>query len=208
MKIKIIVPFWDANENSKSFSSMYTTEWVEKLYRGVKRNTTYDFDFVVLTDRIREYDEPVEQVLFNDLENIGYHSCIECFRFGGPAIIMGLDTVITGDIDRLVEYCYKTDNKMALPIDPNFTNPPIACNGVTLLPPGNEEIYLTHNGENDMEWLRTFDHVFIDDVLPHRVKSYKKHVGKRGLGKLSVVYFHGEGKPHQLDEEWIDEHWK
>ena len=205
--IKIIVPFWQPNDNSFDFSTMYTEEWVEKLYRGVDRNLDLPFEFICVTDREREFKEDIKQVMFKDPENCGYWSCIECFQWDGPAIIMGLDTVITGNITELARYALTPGKLMAMPIDPNFTNPPIACNGVTLLPPGYEEIYLTHNGENDMEWQREFPHVFIDDVFPWKVKSYKKHVKKRGLGRCSIVYFHGKEKPHEIDEEFVREHW-
>ena len=207
--IKIIVPFWQSNEESFDFSTMYTEEWVEKLYRAVERNLDMPFEFICITDKPREFSEPnICQTMFKDPDNIGYHSCIECFQWGGPAIVMGLDTVITGDITPLAEYCMKPGNKMALPIDPNFTRIRLACNGITLLPPGHEEIYLTHEGQNDMEWQREFPHVFIDDIFPWKVKSYKKHVKKRGLGKCSIVFFHGLEKPHEIEEDFVREHWK
>lgn len=204
--IKIVTLLWDPNDESFDFSKMYDESWVEKLYRGVERNISTPFEFVVITDRYREFSEPITQVLFKDPENIGYHSCIEAFQWDGPAIIMGLDTVITGDLTLLVEWCMNERNPMALPMDPY--NPNQACNGVTLLPPGNQDIYLTHTNENDMVWLRKFSHVYIDDVLPHRVKSYKGHVKTRGLGKQSIVYFHGAEKPHELSEDWIEQHWR
>lgn len=204
--LKVITLLWEPNSGSFQFSRMYDESWVEKLYRGVKRNLHMPFEFICITDRPREFSEPIIQVPFRKPEDIGYHSCIESFQWGGPAIIMGLDTVITGDITSLGEYCMNPANKMALPIDPYFPNQ--ACNGVTLLPPGNEEIYLTHQGENDMVWLRGFDHVYIDEVFPWKVKSYKGHVRKRGLGDVRIVFFHGEDKPHQIDDEFVKEHWK
>jgi hypothetical protein len=47
----------------------------------------------------------------------------------------------------------------------------------------------------------------IDDLFPGQVRSYKGHVRQNGLGDTRICYFHGELKPHQIDEPWIREHW-
>lgn len=134
-----------------------------------------------------------------------YADCIEPYGMNVPMILVGLDTVITGPINHLAEYCLTAD-RIALPRDPN--RPEICCNGVALVPAGQKAVFDEWSGENDMAWLRARHHAFIDDLFPGQVVSYKGHVKKNGLGDARIVYFHGQEKPHELtDQPWIREHW-
>jgi hypothetical protein len=185
---------WDANPASKSFSAMYTTEWVDKLYRGFARNLTRPFQFVCFTEKPRTFAEPVCQMVSLP-PRPSYADCIHPYILGEPMILVGLDTVVTGNIDHLADHCMTTD-RIALPRDPY--NLAQACNGVALVPGGLEEIALTHRGQNDMAWLRTFPHHFIDDLFPGHVQSFKGTVRDKGIGDTRIVYFHGKEKPHEL----------
>lgn len=197
--------FWEANAHSRDFSRAYDESWVEKLYRGFRRNLTADFRFVCFTDRRRHFGEPeIEQERIRDREP-SYATCIEPYRMGVPMILVGLDTVVTGNIDHLAAYCQEA-GRFALPRDP--FRPTIACNGVALVPTGHRNVATMHRGENDMEWVRRFPHAFIDDLWPGHVVSYKGHVEKRGLGAARIVYFHGKRKPPELGHVgWLKEHW-
>ena len=134
----------------------------------------------------------------------GYGDCIEPYRLGWPMILVGLDTVIVGNIDQLADYCLNAE-KIALPRDPYSSER--ACNGVALVPFGQQKIFSEWNGENDMEWMRQQPHEFIDDLFPRQVVSYKGHVKKNGLGDARIVYFHGYEKPPELKLDWIRRHW-
>lgn len=184
---------------------MYDNSWVEKLYRGFSRNTTYPFEFVCYTDKIRDFEEPdIKQILLKD-DVPGYGSCIQPYELGTPMILVGLDTIVVGNIDHLIDYCFEAE-KYALPRDPY--KPSRACNGVALIPWGHHLIAELHSGENDMDWVRRFPHNFIDDLWPGHVLSYKGTVKKIGLGDARIVYFHGEEKPHQLSQPWIEDNWR
>jgi len=196
---------WDANGNSKSFSRMYDESWVHKLYWGAKRNLTkYRMEFHCWVDRPRDLEPWIKQHLIRSACP-GYGDCIQPFEMNRPMILMGLDTIITGNIDRLADYCFRA-SKVALPKAVYKNN--TVCNGVALIPAGNADIYTRWNGENDMEWLRRQPYAVIDDLFPGAVISYKRDVKKRGVGGAAIVFFHGEEKPHQLNEEWIKEHWR
>lgn len=205
-KIIFATMIWDANGASKSFSSMYNEEWIEKLYRGFERNTTYDFEFHLWTDRDRDVGVPVVQHRIK-ADPPTYAAYIEPFALGAPMILVGLDTVITGNVDPLVNYCF-SDNPVALPLDPY--RPSRVCNGVALIPAGCAYIYDRHDGHrNDMEHLRDMPHLHIDSLFPGLVRSYKCHVKGADLTDERIVYFHGLEKPHELDGvEWIGEHWR
>lgn len=197
---------WDRNDRSYTFSHCYDESWVEKLYRGFARNLTQPFRFVCFTDRLRTYREPIINALLES-QTVGYGCCIEPFKLDKPMIFCGLDTIVTGNIDHMADYCLKRD-AIALPRDPY--RPERSINGVALVPSGFRFVFDEWRGENDMEWLRRFPVDFIDDVFPNQVRSFKAHgLRKNGLGAARIVYFHGVPKPHQLgDVPWIAEHWR
>ena len=201
--VTICACLWEPNEQSFPFSRMYDEGWVDRLYRGFSRHSSYDLDFVCFTDKDRTFAEPIRQ---ERLEGpLGYGALIEPFKLNEPSIICGLDTIVTGDVDQLIEYCL-TAGKIAAPRDPFF--PKLVCNGVVLVPGGNGWIYEAHEGENDMDYIRGLDVEVIDDIFPGQVVSYKGHVKAYGLDDARIVYFHGEEKPHQLDHDWIDREWR
>lgn len=201
--ITVATLLWQANSHSQPFSAIYDENWVEKLYRGFARNLTVPFEFVCYTDRRRAFAEPVLQRQIRS-EAPSYADCIQPYEMGTPMILVGLDTVVTGNCDHLAEYCLTAD-KIALPRDP--FKPSRACNGVALVPAGQEGIADRHNGENDMEWLREQPHAYIDNLWPGHVVSFKVHVKRDGLGDARIVYFHGLEKPHEIDRLDILEHW-
>lgn len=206
--VTICTLLWDANDKSFSFSRCYSEEWVEKLYRGFQRNLTVPFRFVVFTDRNRQFSEPVIQEPIWAEGEIGYDVCTQPYRLDVPMILVGLDTVVVGNCDHLAHYCM-TGDKVAVPRDP-FA-PHQACNGVALVPGGKKaEFFDDHNGENDMEWIRMNDHVFIDDLFPKSCVSFKGHVAHFGVeDETAIVFFHGREKPHELSRlGWVREHWR
>lgn len=215
---------WEANDSSFEFSKCYDDSWVDKLYRGFARNYDGPFRFVCYTDRLRDFAEDVIQRPLVWEGKPDYSCCIQPFAesLHSPMILCGLDTIITGDMTPLVEYVKNRWNQLALPLDPLesvlrrrvFCNGGrVFCNGVCLVPMGNELIYLDHNGENDMDWLNGFDPVAIDEKFPGQVLSYKGHILKRakngeGLGDARMIYFHGDQKPHELLHlSWVKDNW-
>lgn len=201
--LTIATMLWSPNKHSKGFSRCYGPEWVDKLYRGFKRHLTDAFEFVCFTDREYPFNEPVKRMpILSGVPNYGCY--IEPFRLDRPSIIVGLDTVVTGNCDHFAEYCH-TAKKVALPRDPNRLE--MSCNGVALVPDGNRHIFDRWNGENDMEWLRKHDCDYIDDLFPGQVKSYKLHVKKHGIGDVRICFFHGAEKPHEINHP-VTEHWR
>lgn len=198
---------WRPNAESRDFSRMYNETWVDKLYRGFKRNTTRPFQFHVWVDRDDyAFESPVVTHRISD-DPPGYSSFIQPFELDRPMILVGLDTVITGSVDDLVDYCF-TGSRVALPDDPY--RPSRICNGVALIPRGFRWVYDTHDGENDMEWLRGIPYARLDGLFPGACQSYKVHVKPRGEpGDARIVYFHGKEKPHELPGvAWIAESWR
>lgn len=194
---------WEPNENSFPFSRMYDESWVEKLYRGFKRHLTVPFEFVCFTDKERTFSEP--EIKQEPIEgDLNYGAYIEPFKLNEPMILVGLDTVVTGNVDHLAEYCLE-GGRLAVPRDPFF--PQTVCNGVALIPGGSAWVFEGHEGQNDMDYIRSLDVAVIDDLWPGEVVSYKGHVKQYGLDGVKICYFHGEQKPHELEEDWIAREW-
>jgi hypothetical protein len=204
--ITVAVPFWDANEQSLPFSRHYTTEDVEKLYRGFARNLTVPFRFVCFTEKPREFAEPIWQERLSSAEP-GYSACIEPYRLDEPMILVGLDTVIVGNCDELARYCLE-GSQLAVPRDPFF--PEKVCNGVALVPKGHGWVWSEFPGGNDMEWIRSLPVAVIDDLFPRQVVSYKGHTKHYGIeDETRIVYFHGVEKPAELGHlDWVAESWR
>lgn len=196
---------WEPNAASRSFSRMYDERWVVRLLNGFWRNLTHEFRFVLFTDRDRDLPSCIEQRRIR-AETPDYGTCIEPYALGEPMILVGLDTLVVGNIDHLADSCL-TRKDLGLPRDPYRKSQ--ACNGVALVPRGFEVIAHEHRGENDMEWVRRFPHSYLDDEFPGHVVSWKGDVEKRGAGDARIIYFHGERKMHQLaGHPLIRDHWR
>lgn len=205
--LTIATLLWDPKGQEKDFSRIYDETWVDKLYRSFFRNLSRSFEFVLYTDRPRSLQCPARQVVIPNLGAGGYADCIRPYEMNVPMILCGLDTIVVGPIDHIAEYV-ENGGQYALPRDPY--RPHIACNGVALVPAGMDTIAKTHTGQNDMEHCRSFPHVFIDDLFPGQVKSYKGYVKRKGWRGVNIVYFHGLEKPHELQaqEPVIRRHWE
>lgn len=202
--LTVATMLWEQNGHSRGFSRDYDEAWVDKLYRSFARHLTTPFRFACFTDQRRMFAEPIEQEPILSAEP-DYGCFIEPFRLGEPMILVGLDTIVTGNIDHLAAYCMTAD-AVALPRDPY--NRAQACNGVALVPAGHEDIYSRWNGENDMEWLRQQPHDDMDVLFPGAAVSFKVHVAEHGLGDARIVYFHGVPKAPKLGHlEWVQTNW-
>lgn len=205
--ITIATLLWSPTTTSFHYSRCYTEEWVDKLYRGFARNLTRPMRFVCFADKLRTFKEPIEQVLIDGEPD--YSSCIQPYKLNVPMILVGLDTIVTGNCDELADYCFYGD-RVAVPIDPFY--PDKLCDGVHLVPAGMKaRMYDAHKGENDMEWVRAQadQMAVIDRLFPGQVRSFKGFVEKHGLDDTRIVFFHGEKKAHELGHiGWIERAWR
>jgi hypothetical protein len=205
--INICTILWSPNESSASFSH-YTEEHVEKLYRGFRRNLTIPWTFHVWTDypRMLYGVEALQHPITRDPPD--YRDCLQLYELDEPSIQVGLDTVITGNIDHLAQWCLAepAGSPVALPRDPFHWSR--ACTGVQLVPQGHAGIWNPDKITNDMEHMRAQPHRFIDDLFPGQVQSWKCAVKLNGqLDDTRICYFHGDQKMGQVTEPWMTEHW-
>lgn len=208
--ITVATQMWQPNSTSFPFSRMYDEGWVLRLHDGFARNLSMPFEFIVFTDKPYNLPDHIEQQPITMADPPHYGCCIEAFRLDKPMIHCGLDTVVTGPVDHLAEYCL-TERVPAFPRNPH--KPHLICNGVNLVPAGYRHIFDNYTGSkrDEMSYLNTLpEYAVIDDLYPGQVLSYKCHVrdNPAGLGDARIVYFHGREKPHELlDRDWIRQHW-
>lgn len=204
-EIIIATLLWDKNKSTFAYSQCYDESWVEKLYRGFARNLSRPMRFICFTEKDRSFSEPIEQVRL-ERDQPDYSCCIEPYKLDKPMILVGLDTVITGNCDEHADYCFYGD-RVAVPVDPFY--PDKVCNGVALVPAGMKaRMYDAFPGGNDMEWIRSQPVEKIDALFPGQVRSYKGHLKGKDIGETRIAYFHGELKAHELPHiGWIARHW-
>lgn len=200
---------WDANDKTLEFSRCYDEVWVDKLYRGFKRNLTRPFRFICLTDRRRTFGEPAIEQERLSADRPDYGCMIEPFRLNKPMMIVGLDTVILGNIDHMADYCLFGE-KIALPLHP--ARPDLgAINPIVFVTAGHRKVFDDWRGENDMDWLRAQDTVYSDSMWPGEILSWKlHHLRERGPMDAKIVYWHGHPKPNKLAKtfDWVREAWQ
>lgn len=214
----------------------YQLEHINRVYRAVKRNTTVPFDFVLFAG-----PEALEPGKLDDLEK-GVRVIASPFKFlwagckalepgviAGDILHIGLDVVIVGSLDDIINY----PSDMAMMKDvPSHMHDPENQSEV------NCEVMLIRNGKQKLLWdawvlagqpqwdgtVPVRDRVwpmaiqgwinkekpFKVDLFPENwVASYKLGCRGRGLPKdCRMVSFHGDPKPWMVDEPWVSEHWR
>lgn len=198
MSVTVVTLLYQPPGDAPAWAACYTPAWVDKLYRGVQRHYRGAFNFVCLADDFYEFEEPID---IQPLDLVAWmHVAKQCYCVKGDRlVVMGLDTIIVGDLSELFAY----NGALAAPRDPY--NPSQPCNGVVLCPPRPD---IAVCSGTDMDVLSKFHPDFIDDLFPGQVRSYKVHVRAEGLGNARIVYFHGWPKPNMISDPWVAEHWR
>lgn len=199
---------WDANDKSHDFSLAYTEEWAIKLFNGFRRHCTLPYRCVLYTDRQRDLPANIELVVQPDLGKAhDYGDCIRPYEMNVPMILVGLDTLIVGNIDKMARWCLEHPGGLALPKHPYET---FSINGVSLWGGHNPDVFGKWRGENDMDWIRQFPHERMDELWPGKVLSYRAHVhGRPFPQKCRMIYFHGRLKfPELMKEPLIRDNWR
>lgn len=221
----VCVLFDGSNSNLPEFSrGVYGAEWVDKLYRGFKRNYSGNFNFYCLVDRKYGFREKVKQIYLKD-HNLEWGCIMEAFRVDigeNKRFIIGLDTIFTGNIDNILSF----NGECGLLTDPY--HPKEVCNGVGIFQPELcQEIWeewttnqakwkkkALYDGRlSEMKFLQIYigdEAARLDRLNPQQIQSYKCHYrlfNPEHKRKAKIVYFHGTPKPHEIEEEELKQHW-
>ena len=214
------------------YGKKYSTEYVQKLYNMVQRNTTLTHKFFIFTDNMdMKIDGHVNIKMFPMVNLQGWWNKMQLFHPGvieGTTLYMDLDVVITDNID-----CFFTHEPEADFVGMNDFNPDtkIFNSSVFRFEPEAMKDKLWQPFINDRErWLRYSgdQNVISEVILKHPetrsfpdswTQSYKwydrsgtrYHKGKWTFehnGESLVTVFHGEPNPHQSEQDWVKNAWK
>ena len=182
-------------------------EYVAKLRRGVERNLTVPYEFIEVTETPDNYP-------------VGWFKKLTLLTmFDGDVLYLDLDVIVSGSLDRLVDIFGTDKSRIWARDDWSYpvTNPRIGLEATI-----NSSVMLW-SGRKDMSRLtqRMIDTTHGDQgiitqlfwpngigLLPGElVKSYKYDVGRGGQEPGPVTVFHGQPKPHQVDDEWVRRCW-
>jgi len=224
-KITIVTSLFDGRCTGIPHSvGIYNEKWVDRLYRGISRNYNDPFDFICLVDKNYKFKEDIKSVRFKrSVDQYGWMSLMEMYHpdlCTGKRFTVGLDTIITGPLDDIFEY----EAKIAVCTDPLI--PKTICNAVTTCNDEFCEEFWNYWLENEYQVIRECELLGapsemvllrqlyshsprLDTIFKGRILSYKVHIKDHWerVKDSSIIYFHGEPKPHQIDEKWIKENW-
>ena len=209
-------------------SGIYDAQWVNKLAAGIERNSELGVLYVVCDPPSSEDKMTMAVDTFNfEYPDRDWSSMMEMFNpdvVGDGAIMLGLDTIITGSLERIEDAC--KGHSCIVPIDPYHA--PLICNAAVYVDAEvaaeiwekwqigrwaymQEDKYKMFGKFSEMRWLREhlkYDGTW-DALVPGAIQSYRVNLN-RGPPKedTAMVYFHGSPKLHQVGQPWVKEHWK
>lgn len=184
----------------------YDHQYVNRLYSMVRRNMTVPFTFTCFTDdatgikcATRALPEGVN----------GWWNKLYLFRPGllnGKVLYLDLDTIIVDSLDFVKDY------RGDFAILRDFYRPDGYGSGVMLWNRPQPEVWLgwlealdPELPGGDQEWLERSlpDADRLQDLFPGKFVSFKDHCTNKIPEGAAAVCFHGEPKPHQLDEDYL-----
>lgn len=192
-------------------------DYVNRLLRAVKRNSTVPFSFVCFTDE--EDTAYSKRIILKPIpmQLKGWWNKMYMFKAGvleGRVVYLDLDTVITGNIDALL----KLETPFAMLRD--VMRPHLKASGVMAwLANGRYGLWDAYEDAGRPHHWKEGDGGFIADHLAYEpdllqnhvdgIYSYKKNCRAQGLpDDATIVCFHGQPRPHMVADAWVGEHWK
>lgn len=192
----------------------YCDSDVQILRDMVSRHLDQPFRFRCLADReIGGIDTFIPDEIWP-----GWWSKLLLFRYAsGPCLYLDLDVVVVGNLDRLVS------DRLSMPANwaqsghggcqssvmswkGDYSFIPDMFNADNLAKPenGNCGAYGRHRLWGDQEFITDLMGNPGERVIPMpHVHSYKYHCRESLPEDASVVCFHGEPKPNQVNDEWV-----
>jgi hypothetical protein len=185
---------------------------VQMLAAQVKEYTTVDYEFICYTD----FSLPIHGVrsipLVNDWP--GWWAVPEVFRSVGPTVVVGIDTVIRGNIDELFQIAESSVKKDFWMIRA-FRPPVRTISGIMVWNGDWSWLYEEFKYERESSRLRG-EEEYTNIQLKHRgiqpnclqdvfpgIYSYKRHCIGKGIPEdCKVLVFHGKPRPHEVPEIW------
>lgn len=189
----------------------YLPEHVRLLAAQVKRHTSVDHEFVCFTDSI----EHIPGVRSIRLENNwpGWWSVPEVFRCDGPTVVVGVDTMITGNIDQLFQIANNCEKNEFWMIH-SFRIPRRTISGIMVYNHDWSWLYKEFDYEKVSKQLRGEEDYTLSKLKERGIKpkilqrefqgiySWKRNCRKGIPEDCKVLVFHGHPRPFEVPELW------
>ena len=179
-------------------------EYVEKLRDMVYRNSTLPYTFKVFEDG------DVQGLKGWDAKIALFHP--DAFPAGERVVFFDLDTLIIGDVDNLLSY------RGDFAVLRDFWRPHGYGPAVMLWKAGKADwIWKKYNrngrphltrGDQELLEIVLKNPVILQDEFPDLFVSYKTHCHPYPPQGASVICFHGEPRPHECTQKWVQDAWK
>ena len=208
------------------WGNKYNSDYVNKLFRGILRNTSKEFLFTCYTDISEGLDKkiqykPIPFYTGDWYSKIGLYN-ENLYSPDEQIFYFDLDTVITGNLNELLNY---SGDFIILR---DFYRPKGYGSGLMSFAPAavnhmwKNYTYGRKAPQGDQGWCeQQYPGADIwQDKYPGKIISYKVHIKDKGIvrnsyytkdeGNLetsSIVCFHGKPNPHEINEGWLNEYW-
>lgn len=213
--------------------TLYSAEYVNKLYNSVKRNTTHKFEFTCFTEDTTDVMEHItcRPLPYTELHGWWHKLYFFCPELGitDRILYLDLDTVIVKNIDEFFEY--NGDFAILRDFFRTRNNPNCLEYGSAIMSwqPNWGTFIWDHFRSNSAQNMQTGggDQKYLMSIVSHekvtywqdylkrsRVVSYKAHVRdepptEEVPDNASIICFHGAPRPHEVrDLHWMKQHWK
>ncbi len=217
--IKIICIKWNGRKQ-------FNDEYVNKLFRGVQRNTSKEFSFMCFSNDATNLDSAIEQKPITNFTGDWFSKISlynkELYNENDQIFYFDLDTVIIGNIDDILSY----EGDFAI-LQDFYRKKGYGSGFMSWRPHAVHHMYQNYRGQKcrhgDQGWCEV-QYPGADlwqNMYPQKVISYKIHVIKDPrlrpewtnnpgtLETASIVCFHGRPRPHDVvNLFWMKEHWK
>lgn len=208
------------------FGTKYPAEYVNKLFRGISRNTTKEFLFTCYTENTIDIDpnlncQPLPLDLGDWHNKIGLYNS-KLYNNEDQIFYFDLDTVIVGNLDEILSY----RGDFIILRDP-YREKFFGSGLMSWKPLAVNHMYQNYVSEGTYQKLARGDQGWPElqyptadiwqDLFPSKIISYKCNVigsprysyPPGDLSTASIVYFHGKPRPHEVANlTWMKEHWK
>lgn len=209
-------------------------EYVKRLQEGLQRFTTMDYKLICFTDKPVEVD--LMGICTRDISHVTYlrwnfpkmYMYATEARLDGEWIVsIDLDAIIVGNMDEILTI----NSDYVLTSCAGAYRPNMIGGSITAWHRKNQaeletllwhpltqdhqrrELEIRRHGSERWHYRKTFTDGqvgFWEYLLPGQVASYKRDCQRQGAfpEHTRIVRFHGDPRPHEVDDTWVQEYWK
>lgn len=221
------------NVATVKYGKAYPADYVNRMLSMLSRHLREPFDLYCITEDTSGLD-PEVRVIAPPFDVPGWWNKLFLFSPVMPAgetLYLDLDQILTGDIMPLLDACRKSRARLSAYRDPlRWMGSQVNSSWLHFRAPELSFIYEAflrdlpgvlnlEGGDQLYIWQQMKDIYFVDEAVPHAVKSFRFELCAAQGETLTVpdtidpsvrvINFHGHPKPHELPRvPWVQQHWR